>query len=251
MGYFNSKPLPEISLELKPFLEESLYKPIIPIQNGWLSFIKEREQTVEQHFNRRKNVPDEYRCKLYLVILDNDIEDIHYLQEYISIFFNLHVEIIHHNINYKNIKSRFNDDLDLDQYLSGDFRKELLNLNPLNAFGIIGLTSKYLHDDDTNFIFGDTEYYGRVSILTYFNSSIEIMLKLAVHEIGHLYNIRHCIKHSCIMQGFNGLQELKSLPFEYCRFCIHKLYNSYPFNPKSRNENLKKILIKYNLIGLV
>jgi len=43
--------------------------------------------------------------------------------------------------------------------------------------------------------------------------------KIALHEIGHLFNLRHCEDPGCLMQFSGGLAELDLLPLHFCRYC--------------------------------
>jgi archaemetzincin len=43
--------------------------------------------------------------------------------------------------------------------------------------------------------------------------------KVALHELGHLFNVVHCIDHSCLMHFSMDLEELDRMPLEFCRYC--------------------------------
>jgi archaemetzincin len=47
----------------------------------------------------------------------------------------------------------------------------------------------------------------------------ERLAKIALHEIGHLFNLRHCEGPGCLMQFSGGLRELDRLPLMLCRYC--------------------------------
>ncbi len=50
-------------------------------------------------------------------------------------------------------------------------------------------------------------------------SAYERMAKIALHEIGHLFNLRHCEDPGCLMQFSGGLTDLDLLPFYFCQYC--------------------------------
>jgi archaemetzincin len=47
----------------------------------------------------------------------------------------------------------------------------------------------------------------------------ERVAKIALHEIGHLFNLRHCDGPGCLMQFSGGLDELDRLSLHFCRYC--------------------------------
>ncbi len=50
-------------------------------------------------------------------------------------------------------------------------------------------------------------------------SAYERMAKIALHEIGHLFNLRHCDDPGCLMQFSGGLADLDLLPVYFCHYC--------------------------------
>ena len=49
------------------------------------------------------------------------------------------------------------------------------------------------------------------------------LLKLARHEVGHMYGMAHCTEPSCIMRGANTREEADSIPLHMCPSCAAKL----------------------------
>ena len=47
----------------------------------------------------------------------------------------------------------------------------------------------------------------------------ERLAKIGLHEIGHLFNLRHCEGPGCLMQFSGGLTELDRMPLHFCRYC--------------------------------
>jgi archaemetzincin len=43
--------------------------------------------------------------------------------------------------------------------------------------------------------------------------------KVALHELGHLFNIVHCFDRCCLMHFSMDLDELDCIPVEFCRYC--------------------------------
>ena len=43
--------------------------------------------------------------------------------------------------------------------------------------------------------------------------------KVALHELGHLYNLTHCEDKNCLMHYSGGLTDLDNIPINFCRYC--------------------------------
>jgi len=53
--------------------------------------------------------------------------------------------------------------------------------------------------------------------------------KVMLHEIGHMFGIRHCIYFDCYMNGSNNLEENDKRTFNACPCCIRKLQHNIGF----------------------
>merc|ERR1712048_1350435 len=69
------------------------------------------------------------------------------------------------------------------------------------------------------------------------------------HEIGHLFNIRHCIWFQCLMNGSNHDEEADQRPCAMCPMDLAKLQESIgrDFNLLAREEELVKL---FDRVGL-
>jgi len=43
--------------------------------------------------------------------------------------------------------------------------------------------------------------------------------KVALHELGHLFNLHHCERQRCLMHFSGGLDHLDEIPLNLCRYC--------------------------------
>ena len=43
--------------------------------------------------------------------------------------------------------------------------------------------------------------------------------KVALHELGHLFNLTHCEHDNCLMHYSGGLEDLDNSPLYFCRYC--------------------------------
>ena len=51
------------------------------------------------------------------------------------------------------------------------------------------------------------------------NLQMERAAKVALHELGHLYDLHHCMDSLCLMHFSGGLEALDQTPLYLCRYC--------------------------------
>jgi archaemetzincin len=82
------------------------------------------------------------------------------------------------------------------------------------------------------YVFGEAKQGGKHALVSLFRlqkdeegrhppSAIlyERAAKVALHELGHLYNLTHCEDKSCLMHYSGGLADLDCIPLYFCRYC--------------------------------
>lgn len=67
-------------------------------------------------------------------------------------------------------------------------------------------------------------------------------LRVAVHEVGHLFGIGHCQAFRCAMNGMAHLVELDAIPLHLCPLCLRKLHHVARFDPRARDHELLRTL---------
>ncbi|CAF4626894.1 unnamed protein product [Rotaria sp. Silwood1] len=55
-------------------------------------------------------------------------------------------------------------------------------------------------------------------------------VKILLHELGHLFGLKHCIYYICLMNGANNEIEMDRQPLYLCPVCLRKLYSTLQFN---------------------
>jgi archaemetzincin len=82
------------------------------------------------------------------------------------------------------------------------------------------------------YVFGEAKQGGKHALVSLFrlikgkkgrNPSSAILCeraaKVALHELGHLYNLLHCEEKNCLMHYSGGLADLDDIPLYFCRYC--------------------------------
>ena len=82
------------------------------------------------------------------------------------------------------------------------------------------------------YVFGEAKQGGKHALVSLFRLAkekeghsqpsavlYERAAKVALHELGHLYDLMHCEDKSCLMHYSGGLSDLDYIPFYFCRYC--------------------------------
>ena len=89
------------------------------------------------------------------------------------------------------------------------------------------------------FVFGLAQLNGNIGIISshrlenqYYglpkdkNLLGERLAKETIHELGHLFGLRHCSQYKCVMAISNTAEEVDIKDFQYCSNCVKDLYIS-------------------------
>jgi len=118
---------------------------------------------------------------------------------------------------------------------------------PADAAALLGLTNIDLWPGEGwNFVFGQASLGTRVGVWSsarYGNSAgkeaerqlfFHRLLKVALHETGHMFGIPHCAAYECGMNGSNSLPESDRQVLEFCPECQAKIWWTNDYTPKKR-----------------
>ena len=106
----------------------------------------------------------------------------------------------------------------------------------LNARAVIGITDVDMYEEGLNFIFGLAHPYFKSAVISlhrlrpefYGESGDDKLLKEraikeAMHELGHVFGLRHCRNSLCVMHFSNSIIETDIKGKDYCDECRRKL----------------------------
>eukprot|EP01084_Bolivina_argentea_P054436 99825_1 len=181
------------------------------------------------------------------------------LVKVISIFYGLNVELLDPILSFDDITKRIDHWFDDQQLLTSDILSKLLMIKSRkmnkHLFSLIGLTMIDLYPKESwNFVYGQAKlsYGTAVSsfnryYVNYDKLFISRSIKVLLHEIGHLFGLKHCVYFDCLMNGSNHIEEADSRPIHLCPICLHKLYFSRLKN--FNNETKLNILQRYKYLA--
>jgi len=115
-------------------------------------------------------------------------------------------------------------------------------INMLDAFDfdgyskIVGVLSWDMFIPIFNYVYGQAVQGGSMAVISLFRLNrnadgstpstslvFERAAKLALHELGHLFNLFHCNETKCIMHFSGVIEDLNKIPFYLCRDCARRL----------------------------
>lgn len=118
------------------------------------------------------------------------------------------------------------------QYDAGKILARLESLNFDRFSKGIGVVNLDLFVPIFTHVFGEARQGGKVALVSLFrlgkisggsplpeNILYERAAKVALHEMGHLFNRIHCEDHRCLMHFSGSLEDLDGTPFNFCRYC--------------------------------
>jgi archaemetzincin len=118
-----------------------------------------------------------------------------------------------------------------NQYHSTSILKKLENSAPSHALKIIAITKADLFIPILTHVYGEAQLGGKACIVStcrlrdhiyaaHTNAVfIQRVVKEAVHELGHTFNLRHCREHHCIMHYCRTELDVDRKSDRLCRYC--------------------------------
>ncbi len=101
---------------------------------------------------------------------------------------------------------------------------------------IVAVMSRDMFIPIFNYVYGQAVQGGRLALISLYRLNrnadgstpstsliFERAAKLALHELGHLFNLFHCNETKCIMHFSGIIEDLNAIPFYLCRDCARRL----------------------------
>jgi len=236
-----------------------------PKYGEWLERNKERGQTFTEYWNKDGNIkpiqPTEKRKKIYFQLYghfnETQLRLMDSVQRFLSIFYELPIQ----RLEQKSLDSTQLDTTNWRvqqrtgfQVKTGFILDSLEKNLPSDGVLLVGFTTNDLYPSQKwSFVFGQARLHDRVGVWSMvrfgdadlisqdtdaFNLALQRTCKTAVHEIGHIFSLQHCIFYRCAMQGSNNLTELDGHPSYFCPVCDAKIISNLNLPLSQRYENL-------------
>lgn len=245
--------LSQLKSKVVPF-----FKPM-QIQNyDWLESFPENGQTFEEYKIASPALPTSQRNTIYIQPIGEFSETqkkvLQLTADYMNAFYNLPVKLTQVK-PLSEVPKEFQRKNPQDKQIqikTAYFLDKLLpNLLPNDAAAFICFTNFDLYPDESmNYVFGQATLQNRVGVWSLWrfgnpdNSQneyklfLERTLKVAMHETGHMFTMKHCTKYECLMSGVNHLGEMDRRPLDVCPECMAKVAWAMKYQPTERYRNL-------------
>jgi archaemetzincin len=233
------------------------FQPMKEEAGDWLTQHPENGETFEEYVHSAPTLPTKERKTIYIqpvgTFSAEQLRVIRLTAEYMKAFYNLPVVLWDarplgnvakdvQRVQYPNNRqirtSYFIDDL-------------LPKLLPADAAALICLTSFDLFPGETwSYVFGQASLEKRVGVWSLWRLEkgdgkrtgpdlfLDRTLKVAMHETGHMFSMRHCTKYECLMSGTNHLDETDRRPLDTCPECTMKIVWAMKDPAAERYKNL-------------
>lgn len=119
-----------------------------------------------------------------------------------------------------------------DQYFSTRILDMLHEMGPGGRTYLLGVTELDLYVPALNYVFGEALPLRNVAIISLHRlreefyrrdadrpTLVERMIKEAVHELGHVWGMRHCPNPRCVMFFSNSLEDTDRKSARFCPRC--------------------------------
>lgn len=119
-----------------------------------------------------------------------------------------------------------------EQFHSTAILRKLATRAPVNAHKVLAITKVDLFIPILTYVYGEAQLGGVASIISTHRLQVEEatgspgvvsledrIVKEAIHELGHTFNLRHCPEHSCSMHYCRNIADVDRKSVQLCRHC--------------------------------
>lgn len=248
---------------------EPFFRPMgKPGTSDWLGSHNEPGQTFEEYLDAEPTKPTKERQKIYVLPLGTfnakQQKIVETTASYLEAFYDLPVEqMAAHPLDVGppkggTLNSRQNKVTKTRQIRTGYILNDILKpILPNDAAALIAFTVDDLYPNESmNYVFGQASLEYRVGVWslarmddnTDERNFLNRTLKIAAHETGHMFSMRHCKKYECLMSGTNHLAETDRRPLDACPECTAKICWLSDIDQSERYDRLAAFCRKNGLI---
>ena len=117
------------------------------------------------------------------------------------------------------------------QYHSTPILEKLSASAPDHAAKVLAVFREDLYIPILTYVYGEAQLGGKACMISIFrlregislpeNNGVyeQRVVKEAVHELGHTFNLRHCKDRSCIMHYCHSIRDVDRKSGQLCRYC--------------------------------
>lgn len=233
------------------------FKPMQKRAGDWLDTNPEDGQTFEEYVSSSPTLPGSGRNTIYIQPVGKfskvELDTINLTAEYMKAFYDLPVVLQDPkplgDVPAELSRTQYPNNRQVrTSYFIDDLLPKML---PADAAALICLTNSDLYPGDTwNFVFGQASLEKRVGVWSLWRlerdgskrASPDLLLartlKIAMHETGHMFSMRHCTKYECLMSGTNSLEETDRRPMDVCPECVAKISWAMKYELDARYKKL-------------
>lgn len=233
------------------------FKPMTVLEGDWLEAFPEDGETFEQYLASSPTLPTAERKTIYIQPMGTFTAEqekvIKWTADYMKAFYSLPVKLLDarpiKDVPPEYIRIQFPDNKQIrTTYFIDDVLPKLISAD---AAAFICFTNYDLYPGGTwNYVFGQASLNKRVGVWSLWRLEregrkkvepglfLERTLKVAMHETGHMFSLRHCTKYECLMSGTNHLGETDRRPLDTCPECTAKIAWAMKYPLVERYKNL-------------
>ncbi len=108
--------------------------------------------------------------------------------------------------------------------------EKLAGLAPASAVKVLAITRVDLFIPILTHVYGEAQLGGKACIISTHRlneglamgaveSFLRRVVKEAIHELGHTFDLRHCQDHACIMHYCRSIKDVDRKSDQFCRYC--------------------------------
>lgn len=226
-------------------------------EGDWLDQHPEDGETFEEYLKSNPTLPTAERRSIYIQPIGKFTPEqrsvIETTARYMKAFFNLPIKSLPERPLGKVPKELYRDRYPNNRQIRTEYFLDdvLPGILPKDAAALICFTNYDLYPGDTwNFVFGQANLVSRVGVWSLWQLErdgdrkadrgkfLARVLKIAMHETGHMFSMRHCTKYECLMSGTNHLDETDRRPLDTCPECSAKIAWAMRYPLAERYDNL-------------